>query len=248
MNREYLSLKRGFSESLPIVAGFIPACFTFGLAGKSMGLGDLEVFLMSALVFAGASQFAGVKLLAAGTAAPLVLLLTLVVNLRYLMISLSFSRLLRPGTGTAAKSWIAFCLTEEVYAVSALSRGKHYGQKEGAAGPASLTPQYLAGLQLPPYIANLVSTAAGIGLAGYIPSDYLPALNTSLYALLIALIVPQMLASRRNLVICVSSALFSWLLQPYLGSFAVLGAILPGVCTGLLVPVRGDNDPGEVHA
>lgn len=230
--------KKGCLDSLPIVAGFIPACFTFGLVGKGLGLGSLEVFLMSALMYAGTSQFAGVKLLAAGTAAPLILLLTLVINLRYLMISLSFSGSVRRNLSTAVKAWIGFSLTEEVYAVSMLSDKQSLGQEAADGQTPELPLHYLLGLQIPPYAANLVSTAAGISLAAYIPAAFLPALNTSLYALLIALIVPQLRGNRRNLVICLCSALFSRLLQPYLGSSAVLAAMLAGMAAGLLIPVR----------
>lgn len=236
---------QGCRDSLPIVAGFIPACFTFGLVGKGLGLGSLEVFLMSALIYAGTSQFAGVKLLAAGMAAPLILLLTLVVNLRYLMISLSFSRSLPRSLGAGAKAWIGFSLTEEVYAVSMLRHQPNDGrlQKPGACGP--LRVQYLLGLQLPPYAVNLLSTTAGIMCAGYVPAAMLPALNTSLYALLIALIVPQLRSSRRNLAVCLTSALFSWLLQPWLGSSAVLVAMLAGMSAGILVPLPESSDVKE---
>jgi predicted branched-subunit amino acid permease len=238
--------KRGIADTLPIVAGFIPACFTFGLVGRALGLGNLEVLLMSALIFAGTSQFAGVKLLAAGTAAPLILLLTLIVNLRYLMISFSFSRSIPRGSSLLTRMWIGFSLTEEVYAVSMLSDNKEELPGQAAGEPPELPVQYLLGLQLPPYLASLFSTAAGIALAVYIPSAYLPALNTSLYALLIALIVPQLRKHRRNLIICLFSAGFSWLLQPYLGSSAVLAATLLGLCAGIFIPFH--HKVAEVEA
>lgn len=239
------NFKRGCMDSLPIVAGFIPACFTFGLVGKGLGLGSLEVFLMSALIYAGTSQFAGVKMLAAGMGAPLILLLTLVVNLRYLMISLSFSRSLKRTLGAYAKAWIGFSLTEEVYAVSMLSHQVNAGQQQASGENPPLPVKYVLGLQLPPYAANLMSTTAGILLAGYVPSSMLPALNTSLYALLIALIVPQLRSSRRNLAVCLCSMLFSWLLQPWLGSSAVLVAMLAGMSAGILVPLPDSSGMKE---
>lgn len=113
----------------------------------------------------------------------MILLLTLIINLRYLFISLSFGGQLDRTINPLAKVWIGFSLTEEVYAVSMIPRNH---SKE------NITLPYLLGLQIPPYIANLLATAAGISLASYIPAIYLPALNTSLYALLIALIVPQL--------------------------------------------------------
>ncbi|MEK3767817.1 AzlC family ABC transporter permease [Paenibacillus sp. FSL R5-0887] len=225
MSDQKVMFRTGLKDSVAIVAGFIPACFTFGLVGKGLGLGSLEVFLLSALVFAGASQFIGVKMLAAGAAAPMILLLTLIINLRYLFISLSFGGQLDRTINSLSKVWIGFSLTEEVYAVSMIPRNH---SKENIKLP------YLLGLQIPPYIANLLATAAGISLASYIPAIYLPALNTSLYALLIALIVPQLKGSIRNLAICLAAAGSSWLLHPVLGNSSILAAMLMGMAVGSL--------------
>lgn len=241
MDDKKTMLKLGLKDSLAIVAGFIPACFTFGLVGKGLGLGDLEVFLLSALVFAGASQFIGVKMLAAGVAAPMILFLTLIINLRYFFISLSFGRQLNRKISLLAKAWIGFSLTEEVYAVSMIPRDNpSFGPKKGE-NKERLSLPYLLGLQIPPYVASLIATASGIFLASYIPALYLPALNTSLYALLIALIVPQLMGSLRNIAIGLSAAGASWLLYPVLGSSSILAAMLIGIGAGSLFREKAET-------
>ncbi|WP_438351713.1 AzlC family ABC transporter permease [Paenibacillus sp. FA6] len=90
----------------------MPACVTFGLVGKALSLGNLEVFLLSALVYAGASQFIGAQLLVGGTAAPIILLLTLIINLRYFFISMSFSKRVSSDSRSFFKGIIGFGLTE----------------------------------------------------------------------------------------------------------------------------------------
>lgn len=235
MNDQKVMFRTGLKDSIAIVAGFIPACFTFGLVGKGLGLGSMEVFLLSALVFAGASQFIGVKMLAAGAAAPVILLLTLIINLRYLFISLSFGGQLNRNISVLARTWIGFSLTEEVYAVSMIPREKENRKTENEKMNQPLGLPYLLGLQIPPYVANLIATASGITLASYIPALYLPALNTSLYALLIALVVPQLKGSLRNMAICISAAGSSWLLNPLLGNFSILIAMLIGMAVGSLI-------------
>lgn len=232
-------VKRGCVDSLPIVIGYIPACLTFGLIGKALGLGDVEVFLLSAVVYAGASQFIGAKLLAAGTAAPILLLLTFIINLRYFFISLSFSRKLNDKCSPLQKGIIGFGLTEEVFAVSTMSRNNL--ERNG-----SLTAGYMIGLELIPYTVTLLATWTGILLADYIPSYLLPALNTSLYALLIALIVPQIYKSRQNLAICVAASLSSWLLEPFLGTATVLVAMGIGAWVGGRIPSKEDKVRSEV--
>ncbi|GGF68474.1 hypothetical protein GCM10010912_11880 [Paenibacillus albidus] len=233
--KEYeIDFRKGLADSLPIVAGFIPACFTFGIVGTSLGLSGMAVFLLSAWVFAGASQFIAVKLLAAGSSAPVLLLITLIVNLRYLFIGVSFAGKLKQGLSLPAKLGIGFTLTEEVYAV-AMARASAIQGNEGKQADVKkkLPPAYLAGLQFPPYAANLLATGAGISLAGYVPSMYLPALNTSLYALLIALVVPQILRKPTHLGTCLSAAGSSWLLHPYLGDLTVLAAMSIGMIAGM---------------
>lgn len=232
-------MKSGCIDSIPIVIGYIPACMTFGLIGKALSLGDLEVFLLSAVVYAGASQFIGAKLIAAGTAAPILLLLTFIINLRYFFISLSFTRKINDRFSPIQKGVVGFGLTEEVFAVSTMSR-------QNLERGMPLTASYMLGLELFPYVATLLATWSGIILADYIPSHLLPALNTSLYALLIALIIPQLRANRQNLVICCTAALASWLLQPYLGNATVLVAMAIGAWAGGFVPSKEEKMRSEV--
>ncbi|RXZ81287.1 hypothetical protein EBB07_14825 [Paenibacillaceae bacterium] len=217
-------VRNGISDSMPIVVGYIPACITFGLVGKSLSLDNLEIFLLSAVVYAGASQFIGAKLIAAGAAAPIVLLLTIVINLRYLFISMSFSDKVDHSSSKRARGVLGFFLTEEVYAVSMMSKTNNKSKKHLFA--------YLLGLELPPYAITLLSTWVGIMLSDYIPGSILPAFNTSIYVLLIALIIPQLIGSRRNKVIVITAACASFVLQPFLGDATVLAAMIIGAWSG----------------
>jgi predicted branched-subunit amino acid permease len=183
-------------------------------------------------------------MLAAGAAVPMILLLTLIINLRYLFISLSFGGQLNRNIGVLARTWIGFSLTEEVYAVSMIPREEGSRKAENEKTKQPLALPYLLGLQIPPYIANLLATASGITLASYIPALYLPALNTSLYALLIALVVPQLKGSLRNMVICVSAAGSSWLLNPLLGNSSILIAMLIGMAVGSLFRTQVKAEKG----
>lgn len=239
MTEPMRQVKKGIIDSIPIVIGYIPACITFGLVGKALSLSDLEVFLLSAVVYAGASQFIAAKLLAAGTAAPIILLLTFVINLRYFFISMSFSSRMSRNTRPFYKGFVGFGLTEEVYAVSMMS-----DKNRREAGNHSLP--YLLGLEVPPYAVTLIATYAGIMLADYIPANILPALNTSLYALLIALVIPQIRLSKRNLAICISAAASSWLLQPLLGTATVVAAMIIGACVGGIFPSKEEKVRSEV--
>lgn len=239
MNDAMSQVKQGLIDSVPIVIGYIPACITFGLVGKALLLSDLEVFLLSAVVYAGASQFIGAKLLATGTAAPILLLLTFVINLRYFFLGMSFSSRMDRSSRLLHKGIVGFGLTEEVYAVSMMS-----DKNRRDASNHSLA--YLMGLEVPPYAVTLIATYAGIVLAEYIPSTILPALNTSLYALLIALVIPQIRRNRKNLAICISAAASSWLLHPLLGNATVVVSMIIGACVGGIIPSKEEKIRSEV--
>src|SRR5690554_2244905 len=75
----------GFKALLPLSLFVIVFGIAFGLAATQVGLGDLEIVLMSTLVFAGASQFAALELW--GAQVPLFTLLAtvLAINARHLL-------------------------------------------------------------------------------------------------------------------------------------------------------------------
>lgn len=77
----------------------------------------MGMLAMSALVFAGSAQFIALGLLAAGTSLPMILLTTLIVNLRHLLYAMS----LLPYVKQLPHCWrlvIGFWLTDEAFAVA----------------------------------------------------------------------------------------------------------------------------------
>lgn len=208
----------GLRDSLPVVGGYVPACLTFGAVGTGLGLDPLPVFLLSALLYAGASQFIAVQLLSAKVSAAVVLVTILLVNLRYVVLARALGPRLegRP----AQRALLGAAITEEVYAV--LAFGPRTGSRRG------LPAAYVAGAELPPYLVTLLCTAVGIVAGRSIPTEYLPALTTSLYALVICLVLPPILADGRTARLCalaaVASVLGTLVLGPTAGVLAAMGA------------------------
>lgn len=77
----------GAKAAIPVWIAFVPTSFALGMAAKSYGLRLEEIVLMSALVYAGPAQFAALEPLAAGKPAAQVLLATLLINLRFAVMS-----------------------------------------------------------------------------------------------------------------------------------------------------------------
>ncbi|MBM9520096.1 AzlC family ABC transporter permease [Desulforhopalus vacuolatus] len=81
----------GLQRSFPIILSYIPVGFTYGVLAHKAGISDINVILMSMLVFAGSGQFIAVGMMAGGAGALAVILTTFVVNLRHLLMAASLS-------------------------------------------------------------------------------------------------------------------------------------------------------------
>ncbi|MCK5835677.1 MAG: AzlC family ABC transporter permease [Desulfobacula sp.] len=119
----------GAKDTFPLIVGAIPFGIIFGTLAATAGLSFGATMGMSLFVFAGSSQFVCVSLVAAGTAWPMIVLTTFVVNLRHMLYGATmvpFYKNLNP----LWKMVLAFGLTDETFAVAA----SRYYQKDGAPG------------------------------------------------------------------------------------------------------------------
>src|SRR5262245_52529360 len=104
----------GVRASLPVQLGVVPFGAITGVAMVASGIAPAAAMGMSLLVFAGASMVASAQLLASGTPALLIVLTTLIINLRFMMYSAS----LRLHFAHAPLRWrllIAYLTADNVY-------------------------------------------------------------------------------------------------------------------------------------
>src|SRR5215510_8890852 len=111
----------GMRATLPVLLGIVPFGVITGVAMVASGVPPLGAMLMSVVVFAGASMMASAQLLAGDASAPLVILATLFVNLRFMMYSASM-RLLFSQAPLRWRVLIAYLTADNVYA---LMLGRH---------------------------------------------------------------------------------------------------------------------------
>jgi 4-azaleucine resistance transporter AzlC len=110
------SWQRGLAQAAPIVLGYLPIGFTYGVLAGKAGLSPHSAVLMSVLVYAGASQFIAAGLFAAGTLPLTIVVTTFLVNLRHALMAASLAphlRAWRPRTLAV----FAYQLTDETFAV-----------------------------------------------------------------------------------------------------------------------------------
>ncbi|MGE4554365.1 MAG: AzlC family ABC transporter permease, partial [Desulfovibrionaceae bacterium] len=109
----------GLKRVAPVVLGFVPVGFAYGVLASKAGLSACNVVAMSVIVFAGSAQLASVALFALGAPALAVVAATFVINLRHLLMSAALAPFLRswPAWRVAA---MTFQLTDETFALHAV--------------------------------------------------------------------------------------------------------------------------------
>ncbi|MBS7697929.1 MULTISPECIES: AzlC family ABC transporter permease [unclassified Chelatococcus] len=126
-NREW---RAGFAAIIPVAIAAVPIGLLFGALCSAKGLTVAEAGLMSALVFAGGSQFAAIELWAAPVPIAALVFSTLLINARHVLMGAS----LTPKTQlfSPLQRYLGFhFLTDETWALA-----------ERRAVAAPLTPAY----------------------------------------------------------------------------------------------------------
>lgn len=114
---------KGFTTGLPFSLVVFPFGLVFGAVATNAGFDVFQTFMMTALVMAGASQFTAIALLQEQAPTLIVILVSLIVNLRMAMYSASLS--VHIGQ---AKLWekllVSYLMVDQAYAASILEYQK----------------------------------------------------------------------------------------------------------------------------
>jgi 4-azaleucine resistance transporter AzlC len=116
MKEKSLEMWLGALETLPLVVAAFPFGIVFGALAQGGGLGFTATVAMSAIVFAGASQFIAITLLAAATALPVIVATVFIVNLRQMLYSANLMHHVEHWP-QPLRALLAFWLTDETFAV-----------------------------------------------------------------------------------------------------------------------------------
>jgi 4-azaleucine resistance transporter AzlC len=220
----------GCKAGLPIAMGYVPIALAFGTLAEQSGLHLPLAVLMSAAVFAGASQFMAVSMLLAGAGWIQIVTATFFLNLRHLIMSMTTAETLKhlPRHWT---SLLFLGLTDETFAVLTLNSRQHNADRASLA--------YVAGLILTAYAAWVAGTFFGSGFAWLIPASLGSGMSIALYAMFIGLLVPAVRDNRPTIIIALVSMAFSWLLHQVLDQgWAVVGATVCGATVGTMIMKR----------
>ncbi|WP_156782098.1 AzlC family ABC transporter permease [Acidihalobacter aeolianus] len=225
-------LRDGFAASVPIAAGYLPVAVAFGVAGQASGLPYWSLAFVSAVVYAGASQFALLATLSLGAAPLSAALLALILNLRHFVYGPALSRQLA-GLNRRSRAGIAFGLTDETFAAA-------YGRLSASAS-AKMRRDWLVGLEIGAYLAwqggTTLGALGGAGMLAWSPL-FKPVLDFAL-PLLFVLLLPPLLGQARMRAASTAGALTALALQWQGESAAALvAAAVAGMAAAWLARVR----------
>ncbi|MEQ8201586.1 MAG: AzlC family ABC transporter permease [Syntrophomonadaceae bacterium] len=184
---------QGCKAGIPIAIGYLPIGMTFGLLARSAGIPDQITILMSLAIFAGASQFVAVNMLALGSGMGEVIFTTFVLNLRHLLMSASLAPRIEAGSSKGWLSIISFGITDETFSVAS------------TRPTPNLNPGLLLGLNLTAFTAWNASTWIGLFIAGGLPVAIKASMGIALYVMFIALLAPACRQSKAALFIAVTA-------------------------------------------
>ena len=190
---------RGIKKGFPICLGYIPVSFTFGLIAVKMGFNPLEATIISMTNMASAGQFAGIRLIEGGAPYIELVITTFVINLRYMLMSLSLSQKVASDMPFYKRAVMAFCITDEVFALAAM-------EKDDVSFPffgGLMTP--IAGWTLGTFLGAVASSLLSPMLQG--------CFGIALYCMFIAIIIPPARKGRKVAIAVVVSALLSCLFK-----------------------------------
>ena len=207
-----------------MLVGAAPFGLIFGTLAIATGLPVWLTLGLSALVFAGSSQFVAVSLIGSGAALPVIWLTTFVVNLRHAL----YSATLLPYARTVPARWrwaLAFWLTDETFAVVE-NQLRHHSSLQDSA-------HYWLGSSLAMYLNWQLWTIAGVLLGQSVPGLATLGLDFAMVATFAAIVALQ-LRERPVLFAAVVAGTVALLARTLPYKLGLMLAAVAGVGAGML--------------
>ncbi len=235
------ALKEGLRDGVPIGLGYLAVSFSLGIAAKNAGLSAFQSFLASILCSASAGEYAGFTLIAANAAYIEMVLITFIVNARYMLMSCAMSQRLSPQTKLRHRLLMSFGITDEIFAIA-------------IARPGNLNPYYNYGAMLISIPLWAIGTALGTIAGNLLPLRLVSAFSVALYGMFLAVIIPP---ARRDKVIA-GIIIFCFAVSfcaEYIPIFSQVSAglrtiiltVVISAAAAIIFPRKSENEAGEAE-
>lgn len=174
------TFSQGVKDCIPTLIGYISIGIAMGIVGVSSHLTIVEIALLAALVYAGASQFIICALLVTGSPISVIVFTTFIVNLRNFLLSM-----------TLAPHFTNYSLMKNI-GIGSLVTDESFGVAiNKIAKREMINAKWMNGLNVTAYICWILSCILGAIFGRWISNPEVFGLDFSLTAMFLALLVLQ---------------------------------------------------------
>lgn len=191
---------KGLKGGIPICLGYISVSFAFGIMATRGGLSLLQAVIISLTNLTSAGQFAGIDIINSNGGLFELAVATFIINIRYLLMSLSLSQRIEPGTSTIKRLIMSFGITDENFALSMQRAG-------------DISFKYYFGIMTLPLFGWTFGTFLGSFAGSVLSESVRLALGMAIYAMFIAIIVPPAKSSKPVLFVILIAVAVSLLIS-----------------------------------
>ena len=153
----------GLRDAIPILLAVTPFGLVAGVSAIEVGLPVAHAVGMSYVVYAGTAQLAALQLLAVGSPFAVILLTTLLLNLRFALYSATLAPHVR-GPSWPVRLWMASLMTDQSMAL-----GIHrYATKPERGAKVA----YYLGVSVPVWVVWTTASTIGVFLSAAVPAGW----------------------------------------------------------------------------
>lgn len=176
---------KGIKNGIPISLGYIAVAFTLGIQAKKVGINAFQAAVASLALHASAGEYIAFTLFGANAGILVMVMMEVVANARYLLMSCSLSQKIHSDTSIWKRLIMGYFITDEIFGASIAVSGK-------------LNPYYMFGIVAVASPGWIIGTVFGVLLGNALPLRIVSALSVGLYGMFIACIIPE---SRKNRIV-----------------------------------------------
>ena len=214
------AFKKGVKNGIPIALGYFAVAFTLGIAAANSGLNAFQATLASLTNNASAGEFAGFMVIATSAGYLEMVIMQVVANARYLLMSFAMSQKIPQDMKLHHRLLVAFDLTDEIFGIS-------------IAEPGKLNPYFSYGAFSVAIPGWSLGTCLGVIMGNVLPSNVVSALSVGLFGMFVAIVVP---AAKKNKIL-LGVVLVSMLASFAFYKISVFDALSSGTKTIILTVV-----------
>lgn len=193
--------KLGMKDGIPIALGYLAVAFALGIVARNAGVTAMQGVLASLITISASGEYAGFIMMYEKAPYLELAAILLVINARYILMSLTLSQKFHERTSLFHRAMIGFFVTDEIFAITAARKGH-------------INPYYVYGAAFVAVPVWAFGTGLGIVMGNILPAAVVSALSVALYGMFLALTVP---AAKKDKVI------FSSIIVSYAASVVFSG-------------------------